>query len=378
MNPETSDPRPPGLHRGDEIDERPPGGTSRDVTGVGGSDSERRTAERLAAELRSTGREVQVQEVRVRLGQGITVVAHATPAVAGSLLGLLSPILGAAIVLLTAFSFYAERALGLLLLGRILPRRRVRNVLSPPPGPVWEQEVDVILAAGYDAPPAYPAGAWLARRFGGRLTTDRLVFWAGMVPLFAALMLRLAGLDGLGTQLLQVASTSILLAAIAAQADGRLKGRPVGVEEDLTAARDLITVVRELADDAEDDRDGAGVAVCLFGAESDGAAGAEAFYSDRRLKVKPGVTVIGMVAASPGAGPQATGREGDLSSTAMDFDLVEQSPLRPERVAIRRDTAAGRARRRGARAVTVVGRGEDGLDLVFDVLEAAERKETNE
>lgn len=341
------------------------------MTGVGGSDSERRAAERLASELRATGRDVQIREVRVRAGQAASVSAHATLAVAGSLLGLASPLAGAAVVLLTAFSFYGERALGLHLLGRALPRRRVRNVVSPPPGPVWEREVDVILAAGYDAPPAYPFGSWLSRRFGGRLTTDRMVFWAGMVPVFAALMLRLAGFEGLGTQLLQIASTSVLLAAIAAQIDGRLKGRTVGLEEDLAPARDLITVVRELADGSDDDEHGAGVAICLFGAESDGAAGAEAFYSDRRLKVKPGVVVIGMVAASPGAGPQATGREGDLSSTAMDFDLVEQSPLRPRRVAIRRDTAAGLARRRGARAVTVVGLGDEGLDLVFDALEAA-------
>jgi len=81
--------------------------------------------------------------------------------------------------------------------------------------------------------------------------------------------------------------------------------------------------------------------------------------------------VIGLVTAATGARPQATAREGDLSGVTMSFDLAEKSPARPERVTIRRDTAAGRARRRQARAVTLVGRGESGRDFLLDVIEAA-------
>ncbi len=359
MSPHTIQARSPNQGRG---------------TGPGGSELELRAADRLAGELRATGREIQVQELKVRAGQGPVVAIHAVLAVAGSLLGLLSPIPGAAIVLLTAFSFYGERGLGLFLLSRLLPRRRTRNVVSPPLGAAWENKVDVMLVAGYDAPAAYPFGEWLAHRFDGRLTTDRILFWAGMVPTFAALMLRVAGNDGFGVQLLQTLAIAVLLGMAAAQIDRRLKGHTLGTEEDVSSARDLITAVRELAGKAGGDEPDAGVAICLFGAESDGAAGAEAFYTDRRLKVKPDVAVVGMVAAAPGGRPQATGREGDLAGTAMAYDLVSSSPLEPERVTIRRDTAAGRAARRGARAVTIVGRGEEGLDLLFDAMEGASRE----
>lgn len=341
------------------------------VTGIGGSDLELRAAERLADELRATGREVQVQDLKVRAGQGPVVGVHAALAIAGSLLGLASPFAGAVIVLLTAFSFYAERGLGLLLLSRLLPRRRTRNLLSPPLGPAWEKEVGVILVAGYDAPSAYPFGGWLGRRFGGRLTTDRLLFWGGMVPAFAALMLRLAGFDGLGVQLLQILVLALLLGLLTAQVDRRLKGETLGVDEDLSPARDLITAVRELADETGGDGPETGVGICLFGAESDGAAGAEAFYSDRRLKVGSRVKVIGLVAADPQGKPQATAREGDLTTTTMATDLVAASPARPEPVIIRRDTAAGRASRRRVEAITIIGHGEAGLDLVFDALEQA-------
>lgn len=338
------------------------------VTGTGGSDLERRAASMLSKELEATGRSVQTQEVKVRAGQGPTVALHAAIALAGSLLGLALPIAGAAIVLLASFSFYAERGLGLFLASRLLPRRRTRNLISPPIGPAWENEVSAILVAGYDAPPAYPAGRWLNRLADGRLTTDRLLFWVGMVPTFAVLMMRVAGIEGTLVQLIQILTAAILLAVIAAQVDRRLQGEPLGVETDLAAARDLIAVVAEL-ENGDEDSDG-GIGICLFGAESDGAAGAEAFYLDRRLKVRPGVAVIGLVAAASGSQPQATGREGDLTGVKMDRSLIADSPLKPEPVTIRRDTAAGRARRRGARAITLVASGEAGVELVFDALDA--------
>lgn len=358
------------AEEGDRADSEPDREAEhRAATGAGGTELERRAAKRLAAELERTGREVELQEIAVRAGQGPVVAAHSALAVAGSLIGLLSPIAGAAVVLLTAFSFYGERGLGMFLLSRLLPRRRVRNIVSPPLGPVWENEIDTILVAGYDAPPSYPAGDLLARGLGGRLTTDRLVFWAGMLPVFAALMLRLATVDGFWVQLIQILGTAVLLALFTAQIDRHLKGEVLGVEEDLTAARDLIATVDEL--EREEEQPGAAVGLCLFGAESDDAAGAEAFYSDPRLKVRPGVAVIGLVTAAPDGKPEATGREGDLTGVRMEFALAAGSPLKPREVAIRRDTAAGRARRRGARATTLVGRDEEGIELVFDAIEAA-------
>lgn len=345
-------------------------GASGAVTGLAGSGLERRAAVRLARELEETGRGVRLDELTVPAGQGPVVVAHATLVVAGSLAGLLSPLAGAIVVLAGAFSFYGERALGLFLLSRLLPRRRTSNVLSPPLGPAWK-DVDAILVAGYDVPPLRPVDEWLSRHLSGRLTTDRLLFWAGMVPLFAALMLRAVGIEGFGQQLLQTLTTVVPLAAVAAEIDRHLRGEPLAEPDDLAAARGMITVAGERGDEEDE------VAVCLLGAESDGAAGAEALWSDPRLDVKPGVAVIGLVTTAPGARPEVTAREGDLSGVRMNPELTDPSPLKPQPVVIRRDTAAGRARRRGPRAITVVGRGEEGLDLVFDAIEAATKERTD-
>ncbi len=354
--------------RSSVLRERPDDGRSRAATGIAGSDLERRAATVLAAELESRGRAVQIQDVKIPSGPGPTLAIHALLVIAGSLIGLGSPLIGAAVTLLAAFSFYAERALGLPLISRLLPRRTTRNVISPPLGPAWETEVDAIFAAGYDAPGNYPTGAWLERRFGGRLTTDRILLWGGMIPTFVALMLRAAEVDGTWVQLLQAVAAALLLGVVAAQVDRRLAGEALGGKEDLAPARDLIAALEEAEREAGDGS--SGVAICLFGAEGADAVGAEAFFADRRLKVKPGLAVIGLVRGADDR-PEVTAREGDLSTAKMSVELAAESPLKPGRVIIRRQTAAGRARRRGARAVTVVGRGDAGIDVVMDAFDGA-------
>lgn len=339
------------------------------VTGAACGPLERRAATVLAAELESTGRAVQTQDVKVPAGPTLTLVAHALIVLAAGLISIGTPLVGAGITLIAAFSFYSERALGFPLIGRILPRRSTRNVISPPLGPAWERDVDAIFVAGYDAPDHYPTGAWLARRFGGRLTTDRILFWGGMIPTFVVAMLRAVEVDGTWVQAIQVVAAALLLGVIAAQVDRKLAGDPLGIEDDLAPARDLIAALDEAERDSGED--GPSIGVAFLGAESADAGGAEAFFGDRRLKVKPDVAVIGLTRAAPGSKPQVTGREGDLSTVAMDADLAAASPLRPQRVIIRRTTAAGRARRRGARATTVVGRDDLAVDLILDVFDGS-------
>ena len=57
--------------------------------------------------------------------------------------------------------------------------------------------------------------------------------------------------------------------------------------------------------------------------------------------------------------------------TRMSPDLAASSPLKPKTVALRNETAATIARRRGLRATSVVGRGEAGVDLLLDASEGA-------
>lgn len=336
-------------------------------TGIAGSDLERRAAARLVEELESKGRSARVQEVRIPAPESASLILHSLLALAASLLGLKWPAIGASICLISAFSFYAERGLGVRLISRLLPRRRTSNVLSPPPGPAWE-EVEVIFASGYDVPDSYPVGEWLSRRFSGRLSTDRVLFYGGMIGTFAALMLRAVGVEDLPLNILQTATAAVLLIVIAAQVDRHLAGTPVATQEDLAPARDLMAAASEADKQSEGD---SGVAVCLFGSEYSSAAGADAFFSDARLKLRPECAVVNLVRGARANAPEVTGSEGDLMPTRMTPELAARSALKPKVVALRAQTAATIAQRRGLRAITVVGRGDAGIDVILDAAEEA-------
>ena len=350
------------------------------VTGIAGSDGERRAANRLADALRERGRSVAVEAASVRIAEGASLSLHALLAVGGGLLAIYSPLAGAALCLVAAFSFYSERALGSPLLGRLMPTRATQNVISPPPGPAWN-EVEVVLTAGYDLGRSYPVGELLSRRFSGRLTTDRIVFWGGLVPVFLATMLYVAAIEGAAPQIVQLVGSTLLLAMVAAQFDARITGSAEAGSEDLQATRDLLATLDELLEQPGSDPP---VAVCFFGAESQSAGGAAGFFGRRRSVVTGSPAVISFVRGRRGGSALdrspilLTAREGDLTTLRMSFDLGAGSPLKPEAAILRRTTTALIARRRGLRATTVVGRGDKASGLALDLVERAFEEEDTE
>ncbi|MDQ2700321.1 MAG: hypothetical protein M3Y23_03225 [Actinomycetota bacterium] len=345
-------------------------------TGTAGSDTERRAANRLADALRERGRAVSIEPVSVRVSEAGTISVHGLLALAGGLLGLKWPLIGAAIVLIAAFSFYAERSLGLPLIGRLIPRRASQNVLSPPPGPAWDDEIEVVLTAGYDLPSAYPAGEWLSRRLSGQITTDRVLLWTGMLPVFLALMMRAAEVEGTWVGVIQLFGSAMLLATVAAQIDRGLAKDAEAADADLKATDNLLAVLDEALDETEGD---APIAICFFGAESCSAKGAAAFFSgyEGSLRSQDAVVVNFVNGAPadaivrPGHKPKAliTAREGDLATLRMNDELGAKSPIKPEPAILRKTTAATEARRRGLRATSVVGSGDDAIDVGLDVIE---------
>jgi len=245
-------------------------------------------------------------------------------------------------------------------------------VISPPPGPAWSH-VEIVLSAGYDLERSYPVGEWLSKRFSGRFTTDRVLFWGGMVPVFLAAMLNVAAVEGTGTQLLQVLASVVLLAVVAAQVDGFLSEDPEADEADMQASADALATLDGLLEEPDADPP---VAVCFFGAESRSAAGAAKFFARRRSPMDSTPVVINFVkGAGRGSGPLTappvllTAKEGDLATLRMSGDLGSQSPLKPKPAVLRRTTVALLARRRGLRATTVVGQGETASDVGLDVIE---------
>ncbi len=344
----------------------------RPPTGIAGSDAERQAANRLADDLRERGRAAAVEPVSVRLASGWVVSLHAILALCGGLLAIPLPLAGAALCLMAAFSFYSERALGQPLLGRLAPARASQNVLSPPPGPAWS-DVEVILCAGYDLERSQPVGEWLSRRFSGKLTIDRITFWAGMIPVFLAAMLAVATIESVAVEILQMLGSAVLLAVVASQVDAYLAQDPEADDADLQAGRDMLAVLDELLNEPGADPP---VAVCFFGAETRSAAGADAFFSRRKDPIVTNPALINFVrgeaegSGSPSAPPVLlTAREGDLATLRMSYELGSESPLDPEAAILRRNTSALLARRRGLRATTVVGRGETSTDLGLDLIE---------
>lgn len=336
-------------------------------TGVAGSGLERKAASDLVKELESRGRKAAIQEVKIPPHESLTLTLHSALIVAASLIGLKWPAIGAAVVLIALFSFYAERGLGLSLLGRLVPRRSTANVLSPPPGPAWS-EVEVVLATGYDVPDAYPTRDWLSRRFNGKVTVDRILFYGGMIGTFAALMMRAVGIEDLSLSIFQTITTAVPLIVIAAQVDRYLAGTPIATQDDLAAARDVMAAAVEADDESEGE---SGVAVCLYGAASAVGGGAVPFFADRRIELSGDCAVINLVRGARNSKPEVTGSEGDLMPTRMNPELAAKSPLKPQTVALRSQTAATVARRAGLRATTVVGRGESGTDVLLDAADGA-------
>ncbi|HTU15815.1 MAG TPA: hypothetical protein VMF31_11525 [Solirubrobacterales bacterium] len=343
---------------------------------MAGSDIERRAANRLADALRERGRAVSVEPVSARISEAGTIALHAGLAVGGGLLGLMWPLVGAAIVLMAAFSFYAERSLGLTLIGRLIPKRATQNVLSPPPGPDWDQDVEVVLVAGYDLPSSYPVGEWLSNRFSGRLTTDRLLLCGGMLPVFVAMMLGAAEVEGTWVGVVQLLGTIVLLSLIAAQADRAAAADSEADEDDLKSTENLLAVLDEATEESDGDPP---IAVVFFGAESSSAKGAASFFADFEAPLRAeNALVVNFVNGTGSSSVLArknrvllTAKEGDLAAMRMNDEVGKTSPIKPEPAILRTTTAATIARRRGIRATTVVGSGDDAVDVGLDLIDNA-------
>lgn len=353
-------------------------------TGVAGSDLERQASTRLSDALKKRGRSVAVEPALVRTSEGGTIALHALLALGGGLIGLKWPLIGATIILLTSFSYYAERSLGIPLIGRLIPRRASQNVLSPAPGPAWNEEIQVLLTAGYDLPSSYPTGEWLARRFSGQITTDRMLLWAGMLPVFMAVMIGAADVEGTWVGVIQLFGSAVLLAMVAAQVDRQLAQDVDADEVDMAATDNLLAVL----DEASDSDDDPSIAVCFFGAERSSAKGAAEFFSGQGAALRAQDSlVINFVNGTPqgaisrpGHTPRVlvTGREGDLAMLRMNTEVADTSPIKPEAAILRAATAATVARRGGIRAISVVGTGDDAVDVGLDLIENAHPQERSD
>ena len=79
---------------------------------------------------------------------------HAVLGLAGSLVAVHSPRVGAALLLVAAVSVLADALFGVSLGRRLTPERASQNVIALPPKGTRRRRVSLILTANYDAPRA--------------------------------------------------------------------------------------------------------------------------------------------------------------------------------------------------------------------------------
>ena len=347
---------------------------TRKMTGGAASDAERRASGWLAEQLRKRNREVEVEPVSVRISEIGTISIHCLLAVIGALIGLDIPLLGAAICLFTAFSFYMERSLGYAVIGLVLPRRATQNVISAPPSARIMDGVTTILCAGYDLPAPNPVNDTLINLTAGRVTIDRIAFWGGMVLAFFATMLRLAAADGAFADIIQMIASVILLGILASQVDRFFAGTPEPGPEGLSSCEAILAVIDE-ADENAPLNARAPLAVCFFGAESVQSKGAAAYFSSHQVGNHLMRPLIVNYLRGAGGKAALTAREGDLATLKMDGAADLDTEVDFETVRLSRLTSATVARRHGLRAVTVLDNNDDAIDLGLDLFDSATPKD---
>lgn len=221
---------------------------------VAGSDSERRAANWLADRLRAAGRRAEVEPIHVHPQHAVVEAAHCAIGFAGSLIAIVEPAAGFALVLLAATSLYLDLNGRLYLLRSLFFRRASQNVVSPGPNP--DAPARLILCAHYDAgrtgavfaPRRAQRAARLARLIPAPAGGVRILFWslAALLPLLGA---RMTGVDSNAIAIAQVLPTLVLLVGIFALVDIQLSDIIPGANDDASGVATALALAAEL--DAE-------------------------------------------------------------------------------------------------------------------------------
>jgi hypothetical protein len=183
-----------------------------------GTDAERRAADHLARRLRALGREGEVEPVVVRPRFALTHALHAVIAVVGSVVSVSSPPIGAALVLVAAFSTYGDLTGRFHLVRRLTAKRASQNVVSTEGG---EKPGVLVLLAHHDA--AHSGGLFRPRsverraRIGARIRRPfglAELFFFALLLLLGCCLLRLLLPDSGVLGLVQLVPTAALIASV--------------------------------------------------------------------------------------------------------------------------------------------------------------------
>ena len=335
-----------------------------------GTDAERRAANRLVDRLRKLGRKASVEPTYVHPEYSLVIGVHVLLAIAGSLLAVVVPPVGFAMVLVAATSLYLDQSTRLYLIRSLFFRRASQNVVSPGSDP--SAPARLIISAHYDA-------AKTGLVFGSRsvramkrlppalrvlLGPLRLVFWAGIVPLLAVSAARLAGVDATWLSLLQLIPTTLLLVTLMLLVDIALSEVVPGAYDNASGVAAALSLAQRLDQDKPENLD---VWVVLPGAEECNCEGMARWVTAHRDELDRDRTFFLNIDSVSFGDPHFVVSEGALVSYRLDARMAELCAAiaaadredgdryrsKPLRIPFHTDALA--ANTRGFRALSIVG-----------------------
>lgn len=289
-----------------------------------GGDAERRAAALVAERLRGLGRPAEVEPTTVHPQYGYVLAAHCLLGIAGSLVAVEAPVVGFALVLVAATSFYLDLEHRAYLIRRLFFRRGSQNVVSVPAGS--GEPTRVIVCAHTDAA---RGGAVFSPRFAGLaaalrtrlpwLAPLRILFWslALLLPILGA---RMAGADSAALSALALPPTLALLVGAFALVEIELSPVGPGANDNASGVAAALSLAAEL--EAQPARN-VEVWFLLDGGEEPIQEGMRAFLRSHRERLDRERTFF-LVLDTVGAGePRFVTASGWVTSFGADRRLLE-------------------------------------------------------
>jgi hypothetical protein len=252
-----------------------------------GTDPERRAANALAARLRGIGRRAELEPFYCHPQYAVVHLIHAAIGVAGSLVAIVQPAVGFALVLFAAASTYLDLNTRIYLIRSLLFRRVSQNVVSAGDRP--DAPARLILTAHYDAARTgyiFSKGSRRIRRLPERtrvaLGPFRIFFWVGLAPLLPILGARMAGFDATWLNAVQAIPTIVLIVAAFLLIDIALSEIVPGAYDNASGVAAVLSAADELTTDPPENLD---VWIVLMGSEESFCEGSRAFVRSRRKQL---------------------------------------------------------------------------------------------
>ena len=212
-----------------------------------GSDAERRAAGHLSDRLEEMGREAEVESIEVWPRWPLTYAIHVTLAVAGSVISVTVPVVGALLVLIAVILTFLD-AIGMAITTRrLLGRRSSQNVISREDG---DKPGDLYLVAHYDAGRGglvfngtlQERRAALSARLKRNIGPLQPVFWS-MVVVLVCVLIRLPGIDNKILTIIQFVFTVVLIVALPMLLDTALAKPVPGANDNASGVATALALV---------------------------------------------------------------------------------------------------------------------------------------